>query len=70
MLIAVIKISVSKKKAVLVKASRSLNVLIKNEKGLLSEYQRPFSIGINLLQLIDAGDCVKNLQILPDRAKH
>ena len=35
-------------------ASRSLNVLKKSEKGLLTEYQRSFSFGRNLPQRVDA----------------
>jgi len=34
--------------------SRSLNVLKKNKKGLLTEYQRSFFSGRNLLQRADA----------------
>ena len=43
-----------KRQGTLKMASRSLNVLKKNEKGLLTEYQRSFFSGRNLLQRADA----------------
>jgi hypothetical protein len=45
---------IHKKKGRTEMASRSLNVLKKSEKGLLTGYQRSFSFGRNLLQRADA----------------
>jgi hypothetical protein len=45
---------IEEKKAGSEMPSRSLNVLKKSEKGLLTEYQRSFSFGRNLPQRADA----------------